>query len=446
VLWRFSLYGFLKNQRYFEPFIVLAFLEKGLSFFVIGLLVAFREVTINFFEIPSGAVADVWGRRRSMMVSFAAYIVSFAVFAAANTLPVLFAAMFFFAVGDAFRTGTHKAMIFTWLRINGRESERTKVYGYTRSWSKIGSMVMVVLAAIFVFVSRDYSSIFLYSIVPYVVGLINFMGYPKELDGASESSTSLRRMLALLWGALRSSVRSRGLRRLMFESMGFEGVYAAAKDYIQPVLAAAAAVAIAHFVSVDSLTGPQRSAIVMGPVLFVLHFVEALASRNAHRVLRACHVDADGAASCSAEGEDRCARLLWGMALVTFGCMVPLMYFDVHAGIIAGFVVLAALQNLWRPVHISRFDAWSEESQGATVLSIESQAKSVATMAIAPLLGLAVDFVRLHDFGGAFWPVAAMGAAVSLLFVAIGAASRTAAHSESDDQSRAGPAPPRAGQ
>ena len=37
MLFRFSLYGFLKNQTYFEPFLVLAFLEKGLNFGMIGL-------------------------------------------------------------------------------------------------------------------------------------------------------------------------------------------------------------------------------------------------------------------------------------------------------------------------------------------------------------------------------------------------------------------------
>jgi hypothetical protein len=67
MLFRFSLYGFLKNQRYFEPFLVLALLEKGLGFFEIGLLIGFRELTVNLLEIPSGAVADVWGRRRSMI-------------------------------------------------------------------------------------------------------------------------------------------------------------------------------------------------------------------------------------------------------------------------------------------------------------------------------------------------------------------------------------------
>ena len=137
MLFRFSLYGFLKNQRYYEPFLILAFRQKGLSFFLIGILIGFREVCINLFEIPSGAIADLYGRRRSMILSFYAYIVAFVAFGWSRSLIVLFGAMFFYALGDAFRTGTHKAMIFDWLRLGGRSHEKTKVYGYTRSWSKI---------------------------------------------------------------------------------------------------------------------------------------------------------------------------------------------------------------------------------------------------------------------------------------------------------------------
>ena len=130
MLFRFSLYGFLKNQRYFEPFLVLVFLEKGLSFFLIGLLISFREVTINLFEIPSGAIADVCGRRMSMILSFAAYIGSFLVFGLAQHPALLFLAMFLFAVGEAFRSGTHKAMIFTWLGLQGRLEERQGLWLY----------------------------------------------------------------------------------------------------------------------------------------------------------------------------------------------------------------------------------------------------------------------------------------------------------------------------
>ena len=68
MLRRFSLYGFLKNQQYYAPFIILAFREKGLSFFAIGLLVGFRELCVNIMEVPTGAIADLYGRRRSMIL------------------------------------------------------------------------------------------------------------------------------------------------------------------------------------------------------------------------------------------------------------------------------------------------------------------------------------------------------------------------------------------
>ena len=77
---RFSLYGFLKNQQYYDYFLILAFRQMGLSYFAIGILVAFREIMINLMEIPTGGVADLCGRRGSMIFSFVSYIISFAIF------------------------------------------------------------------------------------------------------------------------------------------------------------------------------------------------------------------------------------------------------------------------------------------------------------------------------------------------------------------------------
>ena len=66
---------------------------------------------------------------------------------------------------------------------------------------------------------------------------------------------------------------------------------------------------------------------------------------------------------------------------------------------------------------ISRFDAFATETAGATVLSIESQAKSVSTMVVAPVLGVMVDWVRVQGFGGEFWPVGTIAAIIALLIL-----------------------------
>jgi sugar phosphate permease len=118
----------------------------------------------------------------------------------------------------------------------------------------------------------------------------------------------------------------------------------------------------------------------------------------------------------AAGDEDAAAHVLWGVGGIVFVGIAVAAYWEFSVILIAAFVLLHVLQNFWRPIQISRLNAHSSESQGATVLSIESQARGVATMVIAPLLGLAVDWVRLHEFGGAFWPAGVLGGLVALVF------------------------------
>ncbi len=406
MIFRFSLYGFLKNQRYFEAFLFLAFLEKGLDFFQIGLLVGFRSLAVNIIEVPSGAIADVFGRRGALLLSLAAYLVGFIVLGAADQLVWLGAGMALLALGDSFRSGTHKAMIFTWLSSQGRTDERVKVYGYTRSWSKFGSAVSVVAGAAIVLVSDTYSWVFYATAIPYVLGIINILGYPKAIDPTDTTNRTMDGVVGHLLDTLRETFRRSSLRRLVLEAMGFDGVFAAVKDYLQPVLAAAAIPVAATIALSSRLSETQQTALLVGPVYVVLYLLAGLASRRSHRV------------SAAAGGEDRASRALWGVSVVVFAVMLASGWFEVLPALIGSFVVLHVLHNVWRPILISRFDLHGNEKQGASLLSIESQAQRIATMILAPLLGLAVDRVAAGDAGGAFWPLGAVGLVVSVFFLA----------------------------
>jgi MFS family permease len=381
------------------------------------MIISYCLIMVNIMEIPSGAIADLRGRRRSMIFSFVAYIISFAVFGLTGTaamngslaqhtlIPLLFLAMSFFAIGDAFRSGTHKAMIFMWLYIHGRSEENTRVYGYTRSWSKIGSAVSVILACSFVFATSNFIYVFFFAIIPYILNIINFFGYPKELDGSIAEDLSIVKMVRHLKETLLVSIKQASLRRLILESMGFEGFFKAFKDYLQPILKAAAIPLTALLFSGIQLSDEQKSVVLIGPVFFVLFVLSALASRNAYRLVE------------SPGQEDGTARMLWGWSVVIFLVLLPAMYFGIHWIMITGFVVLYVIQNLWRPVLISRFNAHSDKSKGATILSIESQAKSSSTMIIAPVLGLAIDLARSHKIGESeFWPVGVLGLVIALGF------------------------------
>jgi len=391
MLHRFSLYGFLKNQRYFEPFLILILLEKGLDFFQIGLLIGFQEGCINLMEIPSGAAADLYGRRRAMILSFISYIISFVLFALSHSMILLTTAVFFFAIGEAFRTGTHKAMIFNWLESEGQTKKKTMVYGFTRSWSKIGSALSVLVATGLVFYTGDYASIFWFSIPPYILAIINFLGYPAYLDGQSKVELSLSKIIDHFWASINQAWKRVSIRRLIIESMGFGGLFKINKSYLQPILQQTA-LTLPILVGLMQI---KRSAILIGIVYFILHLLSSVASRQAHRLV---------ALKKSAE---HASKFLWQIYLSLFIVLVPGFLLDWDGLIIASFLMMAIVQNFWRPLIVSRFDDHSTSDKGATMLSIESQSKSVGTMLFAPLIGRLVD-----QFG--FLPLAFFGLFISL--------------------------------
>ena len=390
---------------------MLVFLDRGLSFFAIGLLIACRDLTVNLLEIPSGAAADSFGRRRAMMISFVAYIISFLVLGAASNLVWLFLGMILFGIGDTFRTGTHKAMIFEWLRINGRIGERTKIYGLTRSWSQIGSAVSGVIAAIFILISGDFQYVFYFATIPYLLNLINFAGYPAVLDGEHEKAASIKETALRMKVSLGNAIRKPGLRRLILELMGWGGFFGATKDYLQPVLQSVAIIGIAYFLGHSgSTTDPQHpwlnearsTALLIGPVYAFLFLMSAWASRNAHRL-----VDRTG-------DESNASIQLWLLSAILYITIGISSVFNWMGVLIVAFVSLHILRNLWRPILISRFDEYSDAKEGATILSIESQSRRAATFVMAPAIGAAIDWTRQAGTTGEYWPLGLVGGLIAI--------------------------------
>ena len=401
MIFRFSLYGFLKNQRYFEPFMMLFLLGSGNSFAAVGFLIGFREFCINATNIPAGAIADLYGRRRCMLVSYLAYMIAFLCFGLCpDQLTYLFIAVFFFGIGEAFREGTHKSMIFTWLRLNGRMDEKTKVYGYTRSWSKIGSAVSIPIATAIAYCTDNLNTLFLAALVPYSIGFISLCTYPQELDGQPAGQVSIKAVFVHMWQTLRDSIKLAGLRRLILESMSFEGFFDVIKDYLQPMIKAMI-IGVPLLVVVGD---GKRSTLLIGAVYFVFHLGSAWSSRQAHLL------------SERFGGDDYASGFMWwGMTLI-YLAMLPCLALDFYPPVLALFFLLFLMQGAWRPLIISRFDAYSPETHGTSILSVESQSQTFAKMLFAPSLGFVIDLLANAGSGGGgkFWPIAAAGVLISV--------------------------------
>ena len=371
--YKFCAYGFLKNLRFYEPFLMLFFLEKGLSYAQIGALYAAREVFINVMEIPSGLLADTLGRRMTMIASFVAYIASFLVFYSAADFWVLFAAMALYAFGDAFRTGTHKAMIFDYLGAHGWSHLRTHYYGHTRAWSQRGAAVSALIAAGLVFWHRSYAPIFLFTIIPYVLDMILIMTYPANLDGPRHTSTkTVRDEFAGVIRSLVASMRNPAALRAISHQALYSGYYKACKDYLQPILRA---LALTLPIMV-SLANQERTALLTGVVYSALYAATAVASSRS----------GDFADRWSGLARPLNITLLVGVGFGLFAGVFQAVGIPVVAVLL--YVGVYVLENLRKPMGITYVSERMNPESLASALSVESQAETLFAAVIALLLGV----------------------------------------------------------
>ena len=181
--------------------------------------------------------------------------------------------------------------------------------------------------------------------------------------------------------------------------MGYEGLYKTSKDYLQPILQSAA-LALPLFLYFD---GHQRTALLVGTVYFLLHILSSIASRNAGKFV------------ARFGGEINASHSLWIFDLLAFIMLAIGILFGYLPVVILAFILLAILQNFWRPILISRCASLSSESQTATILSIESQTKSLFVAVMAPVIGWAIDVVTAVKANWQFLPIAVLGIVVSFL-------------------------------
>ncbi len=376
MFYKFSLYGFLKNLRLFEPFLILFFLNAGLSYTEIGILYATAEISTNLMEIPTGVFADIFGRRKAMLMSFSSYLLVFSIFYLSSSFYLFLIAMVLYGLGDAFRSGTHKAMILEYLKIKGIEDTKVEYYGATRSASQFGSAINSLLAATVVFYTGDYHLIFLVTIIPYLIDLVNLATYPKELDGEMRRERrKLREQAKLTMKDFTSMFRNRKALKALLNSSLFDSGFKATKDYLQPVLKSfALSLPVLLF-----MTGEERTAIIVGVVYFFLYLLSSYASRKAHVVVKKVR---------NITFAINLTFVLGTLFIIFAGLSYAFLLYFLS---ILLFISLHFVFNLRRPMNVSYVSDKISSRIMASGLSVESQLKMIFSALFAFLIGVLAD-------------------------------------------------------
>ena len=95
---------------------------RGFSLPEIGLAETAYHAASLLTEIPSGTLADVFGRKRMLLISTLVHILASAVMILSNDLFMVCLSIALYAVCDSFASGSGDALAYDSLKSAGRES------------------------------------------------------------------------------------------------------------------------------------------------------------------------------------------------------------------------------------------------------------------------------------------------------------------------------------
>ena len=347
---------FLKGVTWFMvamPIIVLFFQEHGLSLTQVMLLQSIYSLSVALFEIPSGYIADIFGRKNSIvfstMLSFIGYLVfsfygGFCAFAIAQTLV---------GIGGSLISGSDSALIYDTLLESGKENTYTKIEGKNYAVGNFSEAIAGILGGLLA-VSSIYLPVYVQTGILFFSIPIAFTLVEPSIHKENKLDKSLKAILEVVKFAI---VDNRKLRWLIIYSSAM-GVATLSMAWLAQPFFNQVNIPLAYF----------------GFLWAGLNFSAGITSINAHKF--------------STTKDNK--KTLINIALLMTSLFVFLGLNITIFGIIF-IVFIYFLRGIVTPFLRNAININTTSNKRATVLSIRSFIIRISFAICAPILGILAD-------------------------------------------------------
>jgi MFS family permease len=368
----FYLFRLLATSYLWVPVFVHFMTDRGLGFDQILSLAAIYSGVVILVEIPTGALADRIGRRTSMMFGALAMVASCAIAYFAHSFGVFVIAEVFAAISISLCSGADSAYLFDLLSSNDRGHEYPRREGTASAWKNAGSAIAFAAGGLLgeIDLALPYLATAAVAGIAFVIALAL---REDELPGRREvehrpAGAELRAYVQLMRRSIAEVSRSPRLIWIIALSAVVFMLLKSTLYLYQPYLEAR------DF-------GIAETGLVFSGV----YLVATLVAHNVERLRRRL-------------GE---AALVWGLLASLAGSFVLLNQF---AGpwALCMLAVQAGANGVYSPLVKPILNRQITDSgQRATILSIESIARRVATGLFIPIIGLYGLDTAIYICGGA---------------------------------------------
>jgi MFS family permease len=147
-LWKIYFYKFISEFYLIVPILIPYYKSNALSSTQIFTIQAAYALSILTLEVPSGYLADVIGRKKTLILGAISMPVGLAVYVFTSSFLMFILAEFILAIGNSMRSGCDSAFIYDTAIELKAESEYKKFEGRSAFFTRIGAALASVLGGI----------------------------------------------------------------------------------------------------------------------------------------------------------------------------------------------------------------------------------------------------------------------------------------------------------
>lgn len=330
--------------------------HRGLSLAQAALVDVTFFVAAAFGEVPTGIVADTWGRKTSLVAGAALMSIGILGWTFAPTLPLIMISYLGMGIGFTFLSGAEDALIYESVQLAGRADEYTRLVGRAGAAAlgatALGSVMSGLLATVNLVLPMLISGMSILAMLGVVLTFI-------EPQLEEKSGEQPRKSFG---GILRQSLALMRARPTLLYPMMYMAL-----------------VPLASFITETLFLQPQSLALGI-PLAGIGVLVMAVQIINMGGSIWADRITA-------LFGEE---RIIYTVPLLIFASLILLAVFQVLPAL-AFIGVIGFITSVVRPSLLNRIQNEVSDDVRATIISAQSLMFTVAGAISQPSLGLIAD-------------------------------------------------------
>lgn len=341
--------GALMWGRFFIPVLALFYIASQVNLEQFSIIMAVFALSTLILEIPTGVIADLLGKKKTLLISRAMYVIEILILIFFNGFWPFLIAKVISAIGVSFGSGTNQALLYDSLKKLNREEEHKKISGKANTISKV-SMAFVFIVGAYLF-SLNYKLPAIASLPLIILGFV-LTFFLKE-PYISDKKLNMENSLSHLTEGLKFFKNSYYLKYLAFFTL-----------LIGSVISIMLSISSKYF---EAVLIPIA---LIGLVSFVMSLLAAYSSKRAHRLEEQL-------------GE---RKSIFTITVLTFLSVFLMSFLMPYIGILF-FLVLSLVQGFYKVIIGDYVNRHVESSHRATMLSINNMFDNIGITFLFPLIG-----------------------------------------------------------